>query len=180
MIHFTSDSHFGHARIIALCGRPFADVAAMDEAMVRRWNEVVAADDEVWHLGDFAAYRDGRAEGVFWRLNGRKSLIIGNHDEENEAVLALPWERVEKHCLVQVEGEPVFLCHYPCLSWPKIGKGAIHLYGHMHGRFSATRQAIDMGVDVWDFRPQSLEAVKRRLRTAKPMAAATPGMGEDE
>ena len=80
MIHFTSDSHFGHARIIALCGRPFADVAAMDEAMVRRWNEVVAADDEVWHLGDFAAYRDGRAEGVFWRLNGRKFARADRRD----------------------------------------------------------------------------------------------------
>jgi calcineurin-like phosphoesterase family protein len=180
MIFFTSDSHFGHARIIPLCKRPFTDVTAMDEAMVRRWNEVVARDDEVWHLGDFSAYGDGRAEGVFWRLNGRKSLIVGNHDEENDIVMALPWERVDKHALVHVNGEPVFLCHYPMMSWPKITKGAIHLYGHMHGRFAGTRSAADMGVDVWDFRPQPLDAIKRRLKSSRPMTIAAPEVEDEE
>ena len=180
MIFFTADSHFGHARIIPLCQRPFADVTEMDETMIRRWNEVVSPDDEVWHLGDFAFYRDARAESVFWRLNGRKSLIIGNHDEDNAAVLALPWQRVEKYVLVKVEGEPVFLCHYPMLSWPKFSKGAIHLYGHMHGLFAATRSAADMGVDVWDFRPQSMEAIRRRLRASKSMATVAQGAGDEE
>jgi calcineurin-like phosphoesterase family protein len=51
---FTSDHHFGHGGARGLFRRPFASVAAMDEAMVARWNEAVAAEDEVWHLGDFA------------------------------------------------------------------------------------------------------------------------------
>ncbi len=55
---FTADHHFGHANIIDFCQRPFADVDAMDEALVARWNEVVGDEDEVWYLGDFA-YRCG-------------------------------------------------------------------------------------------------------------------------
>ena len=50
----TSDLHFGHENIIRYCDRPFADVDAMNRALVDRWNEVVGDDDVVWVLGDFA------------------------------------------------------------------------------------------------------------------------------
>ncbi|QAY60470.1 hypothetical protein ET475_11055 [Microbacterium protaetiae] len=50
----TSDTHFGHARIIELAGRPFSAVEEMDAEMVRRWNDVVSADAVVLHLGDLA------------------------------------------------------------------------------------------------------------------------------
>ena len=42
----------------ALFRRPFATTAEMDREMAARWNEVVQPDDTVWHLGDFALYRD--------------------------------------------------------------------------------------------------------------------------
>ena len=53
-IFFTSDTHFGHGGSLGLYCRPYASVAEMNEAMVRRWNETVGPGDEVWHLGDFA------------------------------------------------------------------------------------------------------------------------------
>lgn len=37
-VFFTSDTHFGHEAIIRHCGRPFASVAEMDEALIARWN----------------------------------------------------------------------------------------------------------------------------------------------
>jgi len=49
-IFFTSDTHFGHGGALGLYRRPFASVAAMNEAIVARWNETVGPDDEVWHL----------------------------------------------------------------------------------------------------------------------------------
>jgi hypothetical protein len=40
---FTDNLHLGHGNIIGYCSRPFDDVAAMDRALVDRWNEVVQA-----------------------------------------------------------------------------------------------------------------------------------------
>ena len=53
-VFFTSDTHFGHGGALGLYRRPFASVAAMNEALVERWNETVGPEDTVWHLGDFA------------------------------------------------------------------------------------------------------------------------------
>ena len=47
---WTSDLHLGHANIIRYCRRPFADVDAMNEALIERWNDTVADGDEVWVL----------------------------------------------------------------------------------------------------------------------------------
>jgi hypothetical protein len=40
-IFFTSDTHFGHGGALGLYRRPFASVAAMNEAIIERWNEIV-------------------------------------------------------------------------------------------------------------------------------------------
>ncbi len=39
---FTSDTHFGHARIIELSGRPFDSVAEMNEAILDGINATVS------------------------------------------------------------------------------------------------------------------------------------------
>jgi calcineurin-like phosphoesterase family protein len=78
---FTSDTHFGHAGARALYCRPFGSVAEMDAAMVDRWNVTVGAEDEVWHLGDFALGMSAAAMAeLLARLHGRKHLITGNND----------------------------------------------------------------------------------------------------
>ena len=78
-VSFTSDTHFGDHRVLNLCPRPFASVAAMDAALVERWDAAVRENDEVWGLGDFARTAR-RAEALLPRLHGRKHLILGNND----------------------------------------------------------------------------------------------------
>ena len=168
-VWFTADTHFGHARVIALARRPFSDVREMDEAMIRGWNEVVQPDDTVWHLGDFA-FGDaaGRIDAIFHRLNGRKHLLLGNHDDDNQAVMSLPWASMSMLTWVVVDGTMIAMCHYPMRAWPYSQKGAIHLFGHMHGKLKGTSRSLDVGVDVWGFRPVTLAQIKRRLSTLKP------------
>lgn len=77
---FTSDTHFGHARIIELCDRPFKDINHMDETLINNWNETVSPEDTVYHLGDVALGSWDRWDGILSRLNGHKVLVVGNHD----------------------------------------------------------------------------------------------------
>ena len=166
---FTSDSHFGHARIVELCQRPFPDVRAMDEAMIARWNARVEPGDVVWHVGDFAFGDDAARIGeVFARLNGVKHLVVGNHDEGKDEVLSLPWASVSVMARTIVDMGHVTMCHYPMKSWPKVRKGAVHLYGHMHGRLRGTSRSIDVGVDAWGFAPASLREIRQRLKALPP------------
>jgi calcineurin-like phosphoesterase family protein len=162
---FTSDTHFGHSRVIELCKRPFADATAMDEAMILAWNIRVGPNDVVWHVGDFAMGRDEKIEATFHRLNGVKHLVIGNNDEDNEAILTLPWASVSQIAKTIINGQRITMCHYPMKSWPHARKGAIHLFGHMHGRLRRTKRSLDVGTDCWSFQPVTLDKIRRKLKT---------------
>jgi calcineurin-like phosphoesterase family protein len=76
----TSDTHFGHARIIELADRPFLNVLQMNEMMVHKWNSRVDVYDTVIHLGDVALGPIEDSLKYIKRLNGYKILVVGNHD----------------------------------------------------------------------------------------------------
>lgn len=161
-----SDTHFCHAKIITLSNRPFGSVEEMDEAMIANWNAVVAPGDTVRHNGDFATFGRGpeKIREIFHRLNGVKHLIVGNHDEENEVTLSLPWASVQHQALIRDGQETVFLSHYAHVTWPKIRKGSWHLYGHTHGQLKGTSRSLDIGVDATGFKPISLTQAIAKMR----------------
>ncbi|MCC8962472.1 metallophosphoesterase family protein [Bradyrhizobium sp. Pear76] len=163
-VFLIADTHFGHAGIIRMCRRPFADVREMDATMIANWNAVVRQADDVIHLGDFAhRYDAAKLPKLFASLNGRKHLIKGNHDDA--ATLALPWESVRDIAYASIDSQNVVLCHYAMRTWPRIRKGALMLYGHSHGRLAGNVQSCDVGVDVLGFAPVRLKTIKSYLAT---------------
>jgi calcineurin-like phosphoesterase family protein len=159
---YIADTHFGHRLMIGdslARPRPFASTDEMDEALIANWNAVVGPDDIVFHLGDFAFQLHDRAErvrGIFHRLNGRKRLVIGNHDQRKDGSLhptlaGLPWDE-EPRDIVQTadDGVRLVLCHYALRTWPGIMKGAWHFYGHSHGGLPGEGRSRDVGVDCPD------------------------------
>ena len=59
-------------------------------------------------------------------------------------------------------GQKIVLCHYPMHEWNGgFGKGTLHLHGHTHGNIgkSFKERAWDVGVDVWNFEPVTLEEI---------------------
>ncbi|MDJ0390630.1 metallophosphoesterase [Roseomonas sp. E05] len=158
-VFFTGDTHFGHGGARGLYRRPFPSTAAMDAAMLERWNAAVRPEDEVWHLGDFALGPDAAVmEALLGRLHGRKHLITGNND--GPATLGLPgWASVRPYAEITVEGAPLVLCHYAFRSWRNMGRGWINLHGHSHGRLRPLPRQADVGVDAWGFRPVTLEEI---------------------
>jgi calcineurin-like phosphoesterase family protein len=163
-VFFTADTHFGHAGALSLYRRPFPSVAAMDAVLRARWNETVAADDEVWHLGDFALRMPVPAiADLLATLHGRKHLVTGNNDPP-AIVALLGWASVQPYAELAIDGIRLVLCHYAFRTWNGMAKGALNLHGHSHGRLKPQPRQIDVGVDVWDFRPVTLAQIRGTVR----------------
>ena len=160
---FTGDTHFWHGGIINSCKRPYDSPAEMTEALIAGWNARVGKRDTVYHLGDFAV-RCGRkrAQATLDRLNGRKILIRGNHDESRFCALD-GWEEVHDLLVRPVAGRRLVLCHYALRVWPGQHKGALMLFGHSHGRLASTSKSCDVGVDAWTYQPVTLDEIEAHL-----------------
>lgn len=84
-IFLLSDHHFNHANIIKFAGRDgnlirpgFESIEHMNETIIENHNKVVKPGDKVYFGGDM-----GKRFGDFLhRMNGRKRLIQGNHDDK--------------------------------------------------------------------------------------------------
>jgi len=168
-VFFTSDTHFGHAGALALYRRPFASVAEMNTAMVARWNEAVAPEDEVWHLGDFAIrQKPAVIAELLAALRGRKHLVTGNNDPPDTTEQA-GWATVQPYAETVAEGVSLVLCHYAFRTWRNMAKGWLDLHGHSHGRLKPLPRQFDVGVDAWDFRPVTIGAIlANRPRRGRP------------
>lgn len=90
---YSSDTHVNHERIISLSGRPFADVDEMNDGLIERWNDRVAPEDVVWHLGDAGLGDITVALALLKALNGHKILICGNHDRPSPLMNKDPVKR---------------------------------------------------------------------------------------
>ena len=163
-VYFTSDHHFGHAAARSFYRRPFTSIDEIDRVMIDRWNAVVGTSDEVWHPGDFAVRQSPERVAALLRvLNGQKHLVSGNNDDA--AVTNCDgWQSVQPYAEVTVDGARLVLCHYPFRTWHDMGKGAINLHGHSHGKLKPLPRQFDVGVDVRDFQPAQLAEIVGRTK----------------
>lgn len=167
MIYFTSDTHFSDSRVLKIDKRPFKTMVEHDQSLVALWNAIVAPEDDVWHLGDFARGTPEAVSRLLSLLNGTKHLIIGNNDGP-ATLQATAWASVQHYAELTIEGHLLVLCHYPFRTWNKMGKKSINLHGHSHGRLASVPRQFDVGVDAQELRPASLEdLVSKRHRRLK-------------
>jgi calcineurin-like phosphoesterase family protein len=170
----TADLHLGHVNIIESCDRPFSDVDSMNEAIVERWNETVAAEDRVLVLGDVAMGRIDDTLKIARRLNGVKVLLTGNHDrcasflhkntaewtrryleEGGFAELRQGIMRVdldERHrkvlsCHFPYHGDSTHELRYAAQRPPDHGEWILH--GHVHDTWRQAGRQINVGLDAW-------------------------------
>jgi calcineurin-like phosphoesterase family protein len=173
-IFFTADTHFGHGGARGLYRRPFTSTADMDAAMLRHWRARVTAEDEVWHLGDFALGLSGAAMAeLLAQLPGRKHLVTGNNDTVATTSLA-GWSTVQPYAELAVDGVGLVLCHYAFRTWRNGSRGWMNLHGHSHGRLRPLPRQVDVGVDVWQFQPVTLPEILAARRLRPPGAVSSP------
>jgi calcineurin-like phosphoesterase family protein len=122
---FTSDTHFGHAKIIKHSLRPFKSVEEMDEQLIKNWNGIVGPKDTVYHLGDFA-WR-GDASLYLRRLNGNVCKIKGNHHTAAEKIRSqFQWYKD----VMEVKIRFVIAERGPCDHDCELGIAGIHHHHH--------------------------------------------------
>lgn len=144
----------------------------MHDTLTENWNSVVTPVDRVFHLGDFALSWGRNWEPLIapllCGLNGQKFLIEGNHDRK-EVISQPGWTWVRqyhelKEDLGGVHKQRIVLSHYAMRTWNQMHRGAWMLHGHSHGSLpDIGGKTLDVGVDVWNFTPVSLEAIAETM-----------------
>lgn len=178
-LFFTSDTHWGHSNIIRFCNRPYESVEEMNEKLIENWNNVVPEDGIVFHLGDFAFGGYPLWKSVCERLNGKKHLIVGNHDMKNlRAGAEALFDSVNIQLQLNIDGRAVYLNHYPFLcyggAWRNADNAVWQLFGHVHsGPDSAGKDSdrlnhmfpyqYDVGVDNNNYAPISWTTVQEKI-----------------
>lgn len=172
----TADTHFGHSKSLSFIQpdgsplRPFDSVEEMDETMVANWNAVVGPKDTVYHLGDVVIPRASLK--ILDRLNGRKILIRGNHDqgalkdfsryfEDVRGAFFHPGDSTMRGGLIMTH-VPV---HPACLSGHYLG----NLHGHLHCHLvidngQVDRRYFNACVERHDFTPVPWDTIKDHFK----------------
>jgi calcineurin-like phosphoesterase family protein len=210
-VWFTADLHLGHGNIIRYCLRPFLTpeeqerarrdrqgkwrlsdetVRRHDDALLAALNAAVGAKDVLWILGDFCWGAAEEARGYRDRIACENvHLVWGNHDHHSIRPL---FDQAIEQGMIHVDGQEIWLNHYPMRSWNKSFHGSWHLYGHVHGRTAREDEAHpwwltkDVGVDACGYRPLSFaqlraymapreEAFRRRKREPQETDAPREG-----
>lgn len=112
----------------------------MTDAIIDRTNNVATKNDVLVIAGDFCWLPRNRPDlkanivkSYINRLNCKNVYIIcGNHDDRKVLNNAGCFKGVFEQYTFNVNGQKIFISHYPCRSWESSFYGAWHLYGHVH------------------------------------------------
>lgn len=133
---FISDTHWADKAVYKIRKREmrlaFKNAKDLDEHMIDSWNSVVGKRDTVFHLGD--VLMDKAAFKLLKRLNGKKILIKGNHDEYKTDLYAKAFDDI--HGIVRFKN--YFLSHIPIHPNHIPGWCKQNIHGHIHDKLVVT------------------------------------------
>ena len=176
----TSDPHYNHKNICrgvtdwrTLDGkvpeyntRDFQTLDVMNNTLVDNINSKVGQNDTLIMLGDIAFGGFEFIKIFLDRLVCKNiHLVLGNHDHHirnNRDNIKDMFLSVSDYLQVSIDGQNFVMTHYPFASWNGLGKGVVHLHGHVHLRPNLRineGRAMDVGVDGNDLTPMPLSEV---------------------
>lgn len=169
-IWFTSDLHFGHRRILNFVPNRIKEfnlnleeenvIETHDNLLIEKWNNAISKHDIVYILGDVSFVSSDDTKKILEKLNGKKHLIIGNHDSpcsslsnyfvSTSQIKEVTFKKI--HYSFLEEDLHCILCHYPLIAWNRRMHGSVMLHGHTHGsicdiNLNSEELRIDIGFD---------------------------------
>lgn len=141
-IFLTSDLHLCHDRAFIFGPRGFKTVEDHDITICENWNNIIQPEDEVYILGDLMLNNNIAGINMLKCLNGRKHIILGNHDTPTREKLYVEegiCEEPPKWAdMIHYKGYHFFLSHFPSmtanLEKESLKQVTINLFGHTHQR----------------------------------------------
>ena len=167
-IWLISDTHFFHENILKFTdndGNPlrpgFSNVDEMNEHMRDRWNSVVKPGDIVYHLGDVMMGPKEKFSSFWPKLNGRKRLIVGNHDDIKYLANGSFFQKIQMWRVFADRG--LLLSHVPLHPSSLMREGMINVHGHTHANGSPDGPYLSVCVEkLDDYTPIHIEEVAKR------------------
>ncbi len=165
-IYLIADTHFGDEKIIRYENRPFEDAEEMENVLTGNWNARVGEEDLVYILGDFAEGSKETVSRLCKQLNGKKILVMGNHDVERPEWYrecgfeqAVPWPIILENFWI-LSHEPLYINE---------NMPYANLFGHVHRNViykDISCQSMCLCVERIGYQPVDFEEVKRLVMDA--------------
>ena len=162
-----SDTHFNHANILSFTDkngnliRPgFDSVDHMNEHMIEKWNSQVKDGDIIYHLGDVFIGDKEKFQQLWPRLNGKKRLVVGNHDDIKYMVNGKFFSKISMWRTFKEFG--LLLTHVPVdiNSIIRVGEGGKNVHGHLHQNQSPTKHHINVSVEQINYTPVNIDSIR--------------------
>lgn len=156
-----SDTHFLHANSLKWedgpRGKLFDSVDHMNETMIERWNKRVKPGDKVYHLGDVFMGNKDKFKSLWPRLNGKKRLVVGNHDDIKWLSQGNFFQKIYMWRIFSEFG--LTLTHLP-MREDQMRRSSCNVHGHIHHQRSPTEQHKCVCVEQTDYYPVNIETLR--------------------
>lgn len=147
----------------------------MNKAIIRKWNEVVGEEDDVYVLGDLVMGPEENLQ-MLRRLHGWLHIIRGNHDTDARFLFYdryLSTVELVDATYFSYDGYKFYLSHYPTITTradagKPLKKCLVNLCGHTHTKDPFEDWGIGMiyhcEVDAHNCAPVRIEDIIRDLK----------------
>lgn len=136
--------------------RSFTSVEEMNETMISNWNRVVTPQDKIYHLGDVGMWEDD-INKILPRLNGKKTLIAGNHDILDTKFYAKYFKNQRGVKVI----DNMVLTHVPIHTASLEFRWHLNIHGHIHDRVIMDTRYKNVCVEAIGYTPISIDEIRR-------------------
>lgn len=158
---FAGDLHFNQSKITQ-SHKPryyFKNVEENNEAIAHIWNSLVSPNDEAWLLGDIFFNKDF---DIINRLNGKKYLVMGNHDDLGIKNYIPYFEDIFGAKKFMIKGHKCILTHIP-VQIRQFERYKLNIHGHNHRYLIDDPRYFNTNIDMTGLRPTPIEIIEQRL-----------------
>ena len=161
-IYVCADLHLNHPEVVSNCREIFRSSQDHDKYIIDRYNSVVGKDDLVYILGDVGFKPIEALKKLIRQLNGRKILIIGNHDQlDDNTYRNMGFIEIYRHPVYYSEN--IILSHIP-LKEGFNNPWVINIHGHLHQSNLNLENYFNVNVEKTNYLPINIEVFKEKAQ----------------